>query len=111
MIVPIPTGGPAALAASDVKGEYKPVEHKDEKEKKKWSTGAKVAACVGGAAVLGGAAVGGVILGEHIAEEGWDATMADLGDVAADAGTAIEDGAEAAADLGDVAADAGTAIE
>merc|ERR1719464_1378023 len=108
MIVPIPTGGPAALAASEVKGEYKPVEHKDEKEKKKWSTGAKVAAATAGVAVLGGAAVGGAILGEHIAEEGWDATMADLGDVAADAGSAIGDGAEAAVDwTGDAAETAG----
>merc|ERR1719464_318293 len=103
MVVPIPTGAVASLA--EVKGsEYKPPEHKDEKEKKKWSTGAKVAAATAGVAVVGGAAVGGAILGEHIAEEGWDATMADLGDVAADAGDAIETGAEAAIDwTGDAA--------
>lgn len=33
-------------------------------------------------------------MGEHIAEEGWDATMAELGDVAADAGEAISGFAE-----------------
>merc|ERR1719192_1652578 len=44
MLVPIPDGPPAELPASEVKGDYKPVEHTDEKEKKKWSTGAKVAA-------------------------------------------------------------------
>merc|ERR1712203_75470 len=94
MGVPIPDGPPAELPASEVKGDYKPVEHTDEKEKKKWSTGAKVAAVGGGALVVGGLAVGGAVLGEHIAEEGWDATMADLGDVATDAGEAIVDAAE-----------------
>mmetsp|Transcript_19222 Transcript_19222/g.61099 ORF Transcript_19222/g.61099 Transcript_19222/m.61099 type:complete len:116 (-) Transcript_19222:315-662(-) len=104
MLVPIPAGPPAALAADDVKGEFKPEEPKDEKEKKKWSTGAKVAAATGGALVVGGLAVGGVVLGEHIAEEGWDATMAELGDVATTAGEGIADGAEAAVDwVGDAA--------
>jgi len=108
MLVPIPSGPPAALAAEDVKGEYKPEAPKDEKEKKKWSTGAKVAACTGGAVVVGGLAVGGALLGEHIAEEGWDATMADLGDVATTAGEGIADGAEAAVDwVGEAAEDAG----
>merc|ERR1719433_1991330 len=106
MLVPIPTGAPAALPAAEVKGEYKPVDHKDEKEKKKWSTGAKVAAAAGGAVVVGGLAVGGAMLGEHIAEEGWDATMADLGDVATTAGEGIADGAEAAVDWTGDAADA-----
>jgi len=55
-----------------------------------------------------GAAVAGAVLGEHIAEEGWDATMADLGDVADDAGEAIADGAEDAVDwAGDAADSAG----
>jgi len=106
MLVPIPSGPPAALPAGEVKGEYKPPEHKDEKEKKKWSTGAKVAAAAGGAVVVGGLAVGGAMLGEHIAEEGWDATMADLGDVATTAGEGIADGAEAAVDWTGDAADA-----
>eukprot|EP00413_Alexandrium_margalefii_P012780 CAMPEP_0204533118 /NCGR_PEP_ID=MMETSP0661-20131031/12105_1 /ASSEMBLY_ACC=CAM_ASM_000606 /TAXON_ID=109239 /ORGANISM="Alexandrium margalefi, Strain AMGDE01CS-322" /LENGTH=237 /DNA_ID=CAMNT_0051539429 /DNA_START=90 /DNA_END=803 /DNA_ORIENTATION=+ len=106
MLVPIPTGPPAALPAEEVKGEYKPVAPKDEKEKKKWSTGAKVAAATGGALVVGGLAVGGAMLGEHIAEEGWDATMADLGDVATSAGEGIADGAEAAVDWVGDAADA-----
>merc|ERR1719414_778439 len=106
MLVPIPEGAPAALPAADIVGEYEPVEHKDEKEKKKWSTGAKVAAAAGGAVVVGGLAVGGAVLGEHIAEEGWDATMADLGDVATTAGEGIADGAEAAVDWTGDAADA-----
>merc|ERR1719336_216028 len=96
MLVPVPDGPPAALPASQVQGDYVPVAHKDEKDKKKWSTGAKVAAVGTGAVVVGGLAVGGAILGEHIAEEGWDATMADLGDVATTVGESIADGAEAA---------------
>jgi len=111
MLVPIPEGPPAALPASEVKGEFKPVEHKDAKEEKKWGTGAKVAAAAGGAVVVGGLAVGGAMLGEHIAEEGWDATMADLGDVATTAGEGIADGAEAAVDwVGDAADTAGDFI-
>jgi len=104
MLVPIPSGPPAALPASEVKGEFKPPPPKDEKDKKKWGTGAKVAAATGGAVVVGGLAVGGALLGEHIAEEGWDATMADLGDVATTVGEGIADGAEAAVDwVGDAA--------
>eukprot|EP00408_Alexandrium_pacificum_P059677 CAMPEP_0171168510 /NCGR_PEP_ID=MMETSP0790-20130122/7745_1 /TAXON_ID=2925 /ORGANISM="Alexandrium catenella, Strain OF101" /LENGTH=241 /DNA_ID=CAMNT_0011633347 /DNA_START=57 /DNA_END=782 /DNA_ORIENTATION=+ len=115
MLVPIPTGPPAALAAEDIKGEFKPEPEpeapKDGKEKKKWSTGAKVAAATGGAVVVGGLAVGGALLGEHIAEEGWDATMAELGDVATGAGEGIADGAEAAVDwVGDAADSAGDFI-
>mmetsp|Transcript_67150 Transcript_67150/g.132406 ORF Transcript_67150/g.132406 Transcript_67150/m.132406 type:complete len:240 (-) Transcript_67150:207-926(-) len=111
MLVPIPDGPPAELPAAQIQGAYEPVEHKDEKEKKKWSTGAKVAAVTGGAVVVGGLAVGGAVLGEHIAEEGWDATMADLGDVATTAGEGIADGAEAAVDwAGDAAETAGDFI-
>merc|ERR1712032_1187150 len=55
--------------------------------------------------------VGGAVLGEHIAEEGWDATMADLGDVATTAGEGIADGAEAAVEwVGDAADTAGDFI-
>jgi len=91
-------------------------------EKKGWSTAGKVAAGTAGVAAVAGLAVGGVILGEHIAEEGWDATMEDLGDWAGDAGHAIAgaaetagegivDGAEAAADwVGDAADTAGDFI-
>jgi len=61
----------------------------EEKKKGGWSTGAKVAAGTAGVVAVGGLAVAGAVLGEHIAEEGWDATMAELGDVAADAGEAI----------------------
>merc|ERR1719220_2906941 len=77
-------------------------------EKKGWSTGAKVAAGAAGVAAVGGLAVAGVVLGEHIAEEGWDATMAELGDVAADAGDAIADAAEDAGEaIAGAAEDAG----
>jgi len=111
MLVPIPEGPASELPASEVQAEYKPVEHAGESEKKKWSTGAKVAAVGGGALVVGGLAVGGAVLGEHIAEEGWDATVADLGDVATSAGEGIADGAEAAVDwAGDAAETAGDFI-
>jgi len=62
--------------------------------KKGWSTGAKVAAGAAGVAAVGGLAVAGAVLGAHVAEEGWDATMAELGEVATDAGEAIADAAE-----------------
>lgn len=61
--------------------------------------------------VVGGLAVGGAVLGEHIAEEGWDATVAELGDVATSAGEAIADGAEEAVEwAGDAAETAGDFI-
>eukprot|EP00429_Kryptoperidinium_foliaceum_P052276 CAMPEP_0176092220 /NCGR_PEP_ID=MMETSP0120_2-20121206/46197_1 /TAXON_ID=160619 /ORGANISM="Kryptoperidinium foliaceum, Strain CCMP 1326" /LENGTH=241 /DNA_ID=CAMNT_0017426127 /DNA_START=48 /DNA_END=773 /DNA_ORIENTATION=+ len=63
-------------------------------EKRGHSTGAKVAMGLGGAAVAGGAVAGG-LLGAHIADEGWDAAMADLASGAGDAGDAIVDGGEA----------------
>merc|ERR1711948_206885 len=73
-----------------------------------WSTGAKVAAGTAGVVAVGGLAVAGALLGESIAEEGWDATMADIGDGLADVGDHIADGAEAAVDwVGDAATDAG----
>lgn len=101
MLVPVPdiTKGSSAVAAPAADA---PV------EKKGWSTGAKVAAGGAGLIAVGGLAVGGAILGEHIAEEGWDATMADLGDVAADAGEAISGAAEDAGEaIAGAAEDAG----
>jgi hypothetical protein len=83
----------------------------DGDKKKGWSTGAKVAAGVAGAAAVGGLVVGGAILGEHIAEEGWDATMEDLGDWFEGAGETIADGAEDAVEwVGDAADTAGDFI-
>jgi hypothetical protein len=101
MLVPVPPLGatPSALAAAPAPAP---------EEKKGWSTGAKVA--TGGAAVIGvgGLAVAGAVLGEHIAEEGWDETMAELGDVAADAGDAIAGAAEDAGEaIAGAAEDAG----
>lgn len=93
--VPVPSAPPAPAA----------------EKKKGWSTGAKVATGVAGAAAVGAAVVGGAVLGEHIAEEGWDATMADLGEWATDAGEAAAVGAEAAVDwVGDAADTAGEFI-
>merc|ERR1719498_1060267 len=67
-----------------------------------WSTGAKVAAGTAAVVGVGAAAVGGAILGEHIAEHGWEATVEAAGDGLADAGEAIEDFAvDAAEDAGD----------
>jgi len=61
-----------------------------------WSTGAKIAAGLGGAAVVGGAAV----LGAEIAEHGAEVTFDAIGDGVGDAATAV----------GEVAGDAGEAI-
>eukprot|EP00933_Yihiella_yeosuensis_P015781 TRINITY_DN1364_c0_g1_i2.p1 TRINITY_DN1364_c0_g1~~TRINITY_DN1364_c0_g1_i2.p1 ORF type:complete len:246 (+),score=87.79 TRINITY_DN1364_c0_g1_i2:104-841(+) len=104
MLVPVPpapTGPPpAAPPAADAAEE--------KKEGGGMSTGAKVATGAAVVAGVGGLAVAGAVLGEHIAEEGWDATMADLGDVAADAGEAITDAAETAGEaIADAAGDAG----
>jgi len=113
LLVPVPTGAAAFVsvvepsAAEAAAVAAMPEGQDKEKAKAGWSTGAKVAAGTAGVAVVGGLAVGGAILGEHIAEEGWDATMADLGDIAGDAGdaagpagedvgAAIVDGAEIA---------------
>ena len=107
MLVPVPPV-PAAPAAAPGPASALAVVPCEEEKKGGWSTGAKVAA--GGAAVIGvgGLAVAGAILGEHIAEEGWDATMAELGDVAADAGEAIAGAAEDAGEaIAGAAEDAG----
>jgi len=110
-----PSAPPPAAAAAAAAA-------KPGKEKKGWSTGAKVAAGTAGAVAVGGLVVGGAILGEHIAEEGWDATVDDLGDWAADAGEwtvgaaetvgeGIADGADAAMDwIGGAADTAGDFI-
>lgn len=103
-VPPIPDDTPAALAAAPDAASAAPADA----EKKGWSTGAKVAAGGAGVVAVGGLAVAGAVLGEHIAEEGWDATMAELGDVAADAGEAITDAAEDAGEaIAGAAEDAG----
>jgi hypothetical protein len=69
-----------------------------------WSTGAKV---VGGGALLagvGGVAVGGAILGDHIAEHGFDATLDAVGDGLEDVGETLGD---FAVDAGEFIVDAG----
>jgi len=71
-------------------------------KKQGWSRGSKVAA--GGAAVLGvaGLAVAGVVLGEHLAGEGFDGAADHLGDAAADhIGDAVDSAAGVAADGGE----------
>eukprot|EP00933_Yihiella_yeosuensis_P028872 TRINITY_DN22659_c0_g1_i1.p1 TRINITY_DN22659_c0_g1~~TRINITY_DN22659_c0_g1_i1.p1 ORF type:complete len:307 (+),score=83.27 TRINITY_DN22659_c0_g1_i1:80-1000(+) len=121
---PKPTGPPlpepSAPPAEEVAEALADVSEKEEsttgskraaKKTKGYSTGAKVAMGVGGVAAAGGLAVAGALLGEHIAEEGWDATMAGLGDAAATAGDHIASGAEAAVDwTGDAVHDAGDFI-
>merc|ERR1712083_635966 len=114
MLVPLPTGVPkpieivepdAPQAAEVAKLEEGPAK---EAAKKKWSTGAKVAAGTAGVAVVGGLAVAGAVLGEHIAEDGWDATIAELGDVTSTVGDGIADGASHVADF---ASDAAGSVE
>merc|ERR1719411_1868520 len=105
MLVPLPKGVPkpveivepdAPQAAEAAKLEEGPAK---EAAKKKWSTGAKGAAGTAGVAVVGGLAVAGAVLGEHISEEGWDATIAELGDVATSAGDGIAEGTSHVADF------------
>jgi len=101
---------PVDLLCTEEKGAalLQPAKAPAAKAKEKWSTGGKVAA--GGAAALavGGLAVAGVVLGEHIADHGWDAVAADVGDAMTDAGDAIVHAAEDVGDWIDTAAhDAG----
>jgi len=86
MLVPVPKDEVASVRAPPSSGGL--------------STGAKIA--TGGAVLVGvgGMAVGGAILGEHIAEHGFDATMDGIGD-------GLTDGVEA---IGDFAVDAGEFI-
>jgi len=105
MLVPVPEV-PSAPASVPTPARSQVPEPAAE-AKKGWSTGAKVAAGTGAVAV-GGLAVAGAVLGEHIAEVGWDEAMADLGDWAADAGEAIVDAAEDAGEaVAGAAEDAG----
>merc|ERR1719261_736823 len=69
-----------------------------------WSTGGKVAASAAAVVGVGGAAMGGVILGDHIAEHGLDATVDAAGDGIADAAEAT---ADFAVDAGEFIVDAG----
>eukprot|EP00933_Yihiella_yeosuensis_P018370 TRINITY_DN150_c0_g1_i1.p1 TRINITY_DN150_c0_g1~~TRINITY_DN150_c0_g1_i1.p1 ORF type:complete len:246 (-),score=92.97 TRINITY_DN150_c0_g1_i1:325-1062(-) len=105
MLVPVPIIDPAAASSPATSPDAKA----DGTTKKDgMSTGAKVATGAAVAAGVGGLAVAGAVLGEHIAEEGWDATMAELGDVATDAGEHIVGAAESAGEaIGDAAGDAG----
>merc|ERR1719174_3358877 len=73
-----------------------------------WSTGARVAGGTAAVVGVGAAAVGGAILGDHIAEHGFDATVDAVGDGLVDAGEAIGDFAvDAGEAIGDFAVDAG----
>jgi len=76
-----------------------------------WSTGAKVAAGTTAVIGVGATAVGGAILGEHIAEHGFDETVDAVGDGLVDAGEAIGDFAVDAGEfVVDAAEDAGDFI-
>jgi hypothetical protein len=103
MLVPVPAvPAEVAVAAADIPTPARG-------DRGSWSTGAKVAAGTAGVAGVFGAAVGGVILGEHIAEHGLDATVDAVGDGIVDAAEATEDFAvdagefivDAAEDVGD----------
>jgi len=61
-----------------------------------WSTGGKVAAAAGGAVLVGGLAAAGALLGEHVMEDGWGATAAELQDDFHTVGERISTGAEEA---------------
>jgi hypothetical protein len=107
MLVPVPAvPAEVAVAAADIPTPARV-------DRGSWSTGAKVAAGTAGVAGVFGAAVGGVILGEHIAEHGLDATVDAVGDGIVDAAEATEDFAvdagefivDAAEDVGDFVMD------
>merc|ERR1712151_768070 len=83
-----PSAAEAAHVAAMPEGEAK------KKAKAGWSTGAKVAAGTAGVVVVGGVAVGGAVLG--FSDDGLDATMAELGDIAAGTKEAVVDGAATA---------------
>ncbi|CAE8635784.1 unnamed protein product [Polarella glacialis] len=107
-----PAAEPAAVPAAETPSAppaTKPSATPAAEKKSGMSTGAKVATGAGVAVVVGGLAVAGAVLGEHIAEEGWDATMAELGDVASTAGEHIVGAAETAG--GAIAEGAGDAGE
>mmetsp|Transcript_88490 Transcript_88490/g.162152 ORF Transcript_88490/g.162152 Transcript_88490/m.162152 type:complete len:235 (+) Transcript_88490:69-773(+) len=111
MLVPVPAA--AVTAAGEPTQPAKSDAPASKKSKGGWSTGAKVAAGAAGVAAVGGLAVGGVVLGEHIAEHGLDATVDAVGDGLEDAGEAIGDFAvdagefvvDAAEDVGDFVMD------
>lgn len=106
MAVPLPAKGENVQAVQE-----KQRKHEEDKKKKGWSTGAKVAA--GGAALVGVGAigVGGVILGDALTGGDMAETVAgiavDAADAVADGGDAVADWAPVALDdLGDFAGDA-----
>jgi len=105
MLVPVPEVRPTPETAPAEKPVPEVTAAAAAGKKSGWSTGAKVAAGTAGVAAVGGLAVAGVVLGESIAEEGFDATMADIGDAFTSAGEGIADGAEAAVDWVEDAAD------
>lgn len=117
MLVPVPTE--AEISAGSVSGSSGTLPGAPAKAPAKkagvgrWSTGAKVAATGAGFAAVAGCAVGGVVLGEHIAEHGLDATVDAAGDGITDAAGAVGDFAvdagefivDAAEDVGDFVMD------
>jgi len=112
MLVPMPTGAPAPVTVVEPSAAEAAalVAEKDEgekaKKKKDWSTGAKVA----GVAAVGGVAVAGAVLGEHIASEGWDETMADLGEMSKEAGESLAPATDLVEDAGAWVGDAGCEV-
>merc|ERR1719305_1857176 len=105
MLVPVPDAPTyETTATSDGRGVASPA-------RAGWSTGARVAGTTAAVVGVGGAAVGGAILGAHIAEHGFDATVEAVGDGLEDAGEAIGDFAVDAGEfVVDAAEDAGDFI-
>merc|ERR1719356_1162494 len=100
MLVPVPEVSKCSAAGGDKAGAA-PVAGaplgtaKPAKASKGWSTGAKIAAGVGGAAVI----AGGAVLGTEIAEHGAEATFDAIGDGLGEAGEAIGEFAGEAGDF------------
>lgn len=119
LLVPVPEHGEAKGSGKGKPSTGGAVESTPAEEYKKAEggsgmSGKSAAAWTAGAAVAGaGLGVGGMVLGEHIAEEGWDATLDAAGDGLADAGDAAVDFGEdagewivdAADDVGDFVMD------
>lgn len=103
LAVPLPGKGESV---ADVQKKQDAVD-KQNGTKTSWSTGAKTATAMGGAALVGGAALGGIILGDHLAGGDMAATVgAAVVDAAEDVWDGVTDAADAVADWAPGAADA-----
>jgi hypothetical protein len=110
MLVPVPQDVPAAARSAPVKKHVRTASRVSSPPVAaasgggEWSTGGKVVAGAAGVLGVGGVAVGGVVLGEHIADHGLDATVEAVGDGIEDAAEVTE---EFFVDAGEFIVDAG----